>query len=218
MSERLIYIADNQELTREGMISYLKKFFNGEANVEVMSYREELWSKLTNNPFLLVIDHSTFEWNSPDDYKLIRKTWPETSVLVISDVFTYTQAREVINAGISHFILKTSTEEDILSALKAIINKKKFISGEIYDILIQKEKSTKQQVMPARLSPSEIEVARMIAEGKTTKEIAVLKHLSFHTVNTHRKNIFRKLGINTSFELVKYVLNAGLSNDIEYHI
>ncbi|HEX3007444.1 MAG TPA: LuxR C-terminal-related transcriptional regulator, partial [Bacteroidales bacterium] len=54
--------------------------------------------------------------------------------------------------------------------------------------------------------------------GKTTKEIANLKHLSFHTVNTHRKNIFRKLNINTSFELVKYVMNAGLSTDIEYHI
>lgn len=218
MPEKLIYVADNQELTREGIISFVKKFFNGEAVVEVMSYREELLSKLSNDPLLLVIDHSTFEWNSPEDYLLIRKLHPLVSVLVISDVFAYPQAREVINAGIAHFILKTSSEEDILGALKAIINKKKFIAGEIYDILIQKEKTQKQQFLPQKLSPSEIEVARMIAEGKTTKEIASLKHLSFHTVNTHRKNIFRKLGINTSFELVKYVMNAGLSNDIEYHI
>jgi DNA-binding NarL/FixJ family response regulator len=219
MSEKLIYIADNQDLTREGIISYVKKFFNDEVTIEVMSYKEELISKVsTHQPFLLIIDHASFEWNSPDDYLLLRKAAPNTAILVISDVFTYHQAREVIDAGISHFILKTSTEEEFLNALKSVVNRKKFISSEIYDILIQKEQSARYPAVPVKLSPAEIDVARMIAEGKTTKEIANLKHLSFHTVNTHRKNIFRKLNINTSFELVKYVMNAGLSTDIEYHI
>lgn len=220
MADKLIYIADNQELTREGIISFVKRFFNGEAVIEVMCYKEELFSKVNaNKPFLLIIDHSTFEWDSPQDYLLLKKTAPDTAILVISEVFTYSQAREVLSAGITHFILKTGTEEDVFDALKSVVNKKKFISSEIYDLLIQKEQQkVSYPVVPVKLSPSEIEVARFIAEGKTTKEIANNKHLSFHTVNTHRKNIFRKLGINSSFELVKYVMNSGLSNDIEYHI
>lgn len=219
MAEKLIYIADNHELSREGIISFVNRYFNGEAKIELMVYREDIFNKLDRNPFLIIIDHSTFEWNSPNDYVLLRKASPETAILVISDVFTYTQAKDILNAGVLHFIMKSSAGEDFFNAFKSIVNKKKFISSEIYDILISKEqKPATSQALPLRLSPAEIEVARLIADGKTTKEIATFKHLSFHTVNTHRKNIFRKLGINTSFELVKYVMNSGLSTDIEYHI
>lgn len=218
MAEKLIYIADNQELTRAGIISFVNRFFGGEATVEIMTYREQVFSKLARSPYLIVIDHATFEWDSPRDYDLLRKSSPSTSVLVVSDVFTYTQAMEVLNTGVLHFIMKTSTEEDFNNAFKSIVNGKKFISSDIYDILISKDNKPNSKSIPIRLSPAEIEVARLIAEGKTTKEIANYKHLSFHTVNTHRKNIFRKLGINTSFELVKYVMNSGLSTDIEYHI
>lgn len=218
MAEKLIYIADNQELTRAGIISFVNRYFEGEAKVEIMSYRDEIFNKLDKLPYLIIIDHATFEWDSPKDYKLLKEASPEVAILVISDVFTYNQAKEVLNTGISNFIMKTSAEEDFFNAFKSIVNKKKFISSEIYDILISRENKPSQIAIPVRLSPSEIEVARLIAEGKTTKEIANIKHLSFHTVNTHRKNIFRKLGINTSFELMRYVTNSGLSTDIEYHI
>lgn len=219
MAEKLIYIADNQDLTREGLISFLNRYFNGEAIVEVIAYREGLFAKVSEQPpFLIVIDHSNFEWSSPDDFLFLKKTAPNSAVMVISEVLTYAQARDVINAGISYFLLKTSTEEDFFNAFKAVVNKKKYISSEIYDLMIQRDKGIATNSVIVKLSPAEMEIARLIAEGKTTKEIASYKHLSFHTVNTHRKNIFRKLGINSSNELVKYIYNSGLSGDIEYHI
>ena len=219
MAEKLIYIADNQDLTREGIISFLTRYFNGEAIIEVILYREELFTKVKErSPFLIVIDHSNFEWNSPDDYAILKKSATDSSILVISEVLSHSQARDVINAGISHFIMKSSTEEDFFTAFKAIVNKKKFICSEIYDLLIKREASSAKTPVIVKLSPAEIEIAKLIAEGKTTKEIANHKHLSFHTVNTHRKNIFRKLGINSSYELVRYVYNSGLASDIEYYI
>lgn len=219
MTERLVYIADNQDLTRAGIISFLQKYFKEEVVIEEIGYRESLFTKVREySPFLVIIDHMNFDWNSPEDYLELKKNSPETAVLVVSEVLTYSQAKDVINAGISWFIMKTSTEDDFFTVFKAIVNKKKFISSEIYELLLQKDKNVRKFTGAIQLSPSETEIARLIAEGKTTKEIAHFKNLSFHTINTHRKNIFRKLGINSSGELIKYVYNSGLSNDIEYHI
>ena len=69
-----------------------------------------------------------------------------------------------------------------------------------------------------QLTDSEMEIVRLIAEGLTTKEIASRKYISFHTVITHRKNIFRKLGVSSVSELIMYAIKAGWINMIEYHI
>ena len=69
-----------------------------------------------------------------------------------------------------------------------------------------------------RLTPTETEILRDIALGLTTREIAEKRYSSFHTVNTHRKNIFRKLGVNNVHEATKYALRAGLIDSAEYYI
>ena len=68
------------------------------------------------------------------------------------------------------------------------------------------------------LTPAERSVLKEIALGKTTKEIAAEKNLSFHTVNSHRKNIFRKLGVNNVHEATKYAMKAGIGDLVEYYI
>jgi len=69
-----------------------------------------------------------------------------------------------------------------------------------------------------QLTNSEIEIVRMIAQGLTTKEIAVKKFLSFHTIMTHRKNILRKVGVSNASELIMYAIKTGIIDTIEYHI
>ena len=71
---------------------------------------------------------------------------------------------------------------------------------------------------PDTLTVSEKSILREIALGKTTKEIAVVKNLSFHTINAHRRNIYRKLGVNSVNEVTRYALQAGLIDLIEYYI
>ena len=71
---------------------------------------------------------------------------------------------------------------------------------------------------PKNLTASEIEIVKLIADGKTTKEIAAHKSISIHTVNTHRKNIFRKLGVTNVSELIIQAIKAGWINNIEYFI
>jgi DNA-binding CsgD family transcriptional regulator len=71
---------------------------------------------------------------------------------------------------------------------------------------------------PGRLTASEIEIVKLIASGLTAKEIALKRHISFHTVNTHRKNIFRKLGVSNSSELIMLAIKSGWIDNIEYYI
>jgi DNA-binding NarL/FixJ family response regulator len=69
-----------------------------------------------------------------------------------------------------------------------------------------------------QLTTSEIEIVKLIAQGLTTKQIALQKYISFHTVMTHRRNILRKLGVSNASELIMYAVSSGLIDTIEYHI
>ena len=83
------------------------------------------------------------------------------------------------------------------------------------DIIIQQQEEDER---PSVLTTTEMEIVKAIAQGKTTKEIAAERFSSIHTITTHRKNIFRKLGINTAHEVVKYALRAGLIDSSEFYI
>ena len=83
-------------------------------------------------------------------------------------------------------------------------------------ILNQQQQEKAEQ--PNILTDTEIEIVRAIAQGKTTKEIANERFSSIHTITTHRKNIFRKLGVNTAHEVIKYALRAGLVDSSEFYI
>jgi len=125
---------------------------------------------------------------------------------------------ELNNLGINNIILKTAGREEILEALAATLKGKKYYSNELLDLLFDpgEKKSTNEET--GQLTVSEMEIVRLIAEGLTTKEIAARKYISFHTVITHRKNIFRKLGVSSVSELIMYALKSGWINLIEYHI
>ncbi len=111
--------------------------------------------------------------------------------------------------------MKMGKKEVIVEAIKTIS------AGKVY--LCEVAKSIKESGIPKAKQPdvltaTEKMVLHDIALGKMTKEIAQEKNLSFHTVNTHRRNIFRKLSVNNAHEATKYALQAGLINVVEYYI
>ena len=94
---------------------------------------------------------------------------------------------------------------------------KRFICQHAMELLIE-EQSTDSHPETVNLTKTEQEILKDIALGMTTKEIAAKRFSSFHTVNTHRKNIFRKLGVNNVHEATKYALRAGLVDAAKYYI
>ena len=105
-------------------------------------------------------------------------------------------------------------------AIKSALSKEKFINNYISNLLLSDklERASNSLSEDHNLTTTEKVILKEISLGKTTKEIAVEKNLSFHTINTHRKNIFRKLGVNNVHEATKYAIRAGIVDLTEYYI
>ena len=112
-------------------------------------------------------------------------------------------------------VLKDSTRFEIKTAIRSSINGTRFVCQRMTELMMLAEN---QQEEKTALTPTETEILKDIALGMTTREIAEKRFSSFHTVNTHRKNIFRKLGVNNVHEATKYALRAGLIDSAEYCI
>ena len=206
-----IVLADSEILIREGMKSILKddERFNVIDEVENSS---ELRSILVEKqPKVLVLDYALKGHFSTEDVEYIKKNSPETNILAITHDPQKEELFQVLEYGVSSFLLKQCDRNEILSAVHATAKDEKFFCGKVLDIILDKRKSEKVgPCEPTKLTKRETEIVGLIASGEQTKAIAEKLHLSAHTVNTHRKNIMRKLKINNTAELVLYAINTSI--------
>ena len=212
---RTFIIADNQELTRFALESLLRK---DEENVVCRAFDRaglvELLKEHENAVVLL--DYTLFDFADEDYLLIVAERFSLSEWILISDELTPQFIRRVIYS--SHqfsVVFKDGPLQDVREALQAVRKHQRFISQRALEAII-----IQQQVdeAPSILTTTETEIVKAIALGKTTKEIAAERFSSIHTVTTHRKNIFRKLGINTAHEAVKYALRAGLIDSSEFYI
>ncbi|MEI6846524.1 MAG: response regulator transcription factor [Chlorobiaceae bacterium] len=208
-----LVIADTQFLTNEALRSILTPQCNA---VYTVSTKAGLLQYLKKEDISIIItDYTLFDFDSINELGEIKKQYPETRIIILSNLITCIKIKELHDIGIKNIVLKTDDRDELFNAIDTVLKGKKYYSGDVLDILLKKEGPTENASL---LTPSEIEIVRMIATGLSTKEIATKKHISFHTVVTHRKNIFRKLCISSSSELLMYAIKAGLIDNIEYHI
>ena len=140
----------------------------------------------------------------------------QSSWILFSDELEDYFLRQIllVDPGIS-VVMKHNPLQNILDAVTCATYGETYLCDIAESIL---KDSNPQKKEADTLTASEKNILREIALGKTTKEIAFEKHLSFHTVNTHRRNIFRKLAVNNAHEATKYALQAGLIDLMEYYI
>jgi DNA-binding NarL/FixJ family response regulator len=213
-----LLIADSQFLITESLKLLLKN--SGYFIVcKVVTEKTELIKALKQEEISLVIlDHALIDIGGIAELREIKSTFPDLKILVISNNVSKADLVELNAAGISNIILKTTGKEELFEALDATLKGRKYYSNELLDLLFESNERKSQADEGSQLTMSEIEIVRLIAEGLTTKEIASRKFISFHTVISHRKNIFRKLGVTSISELIMYSIKAGWINTIEYHI
>ncbi len=212
-NDKTILIADSQYLTTTALSSLLvEKGYT----VQTAASRHELIGELKSGDVsLLVTDYILFDYRSINDLREIAASQPEIPVLVLCNSINPMQIRELNLAGIRNIALKTDERTELLHAVATALKKKKAYTGSVLDILLHQDGPAQEANL---LTSSEIEIVRLISSGLSTKEIAAKKHISFHTVMTHRKNIFRKLGVSSSQEMMLLAIKAGLIDNIEYHI
>ncbi len=208
-----VVLADTQFLTNEALHSLLSPLYQTFYTVSTKAGLQQYLQKETIS--LIITDYTLFDFDSISDLEDIRKNHPEIGIVILTNVITNVKIKELNDVGIRNIVLKTDDREELFHVIDAALKGKKYYSGDVLDILLKKDGPYEDASL---LTTSEIEIIRMIAAGLSTKEIATKKHISFHTVMTHRKNIFRKLGVSSSPELLMYAIKAGLIDNIEYHI
>jgi DNA-binding NarL/FixJ family response regulator len=213
-----ILIADSQFLITES----LKYLLHREGKYSVNSVnpeKEEIIRFLTNeNIDLLIIDPFISDFTEISDLKSIAVNFVSLKIIVLVNSITRKDLHELNSIGITNIILKSAGRQDIFDVINSALTGKKYYSNELLDLVF--DQNIRNQLNPetGQLTASEIEIVRLIADGLTTKEIALKKFISPHTVISHRKNIFRKLGVSSVSELLILAIRSGWINLIEYHI
>jgi len=213
-----VLIADSQFLITESLKLILNEGGSFISDT-VITGKDEIFKALSETDVsVLIIDPSLIDLNSISEIRDIKLRFPDLIVVVLTNSLSKIELHELNSLGIINILLKTADKEEIFEALQAAIRGKKYYSSEFLDILFEEAEKRSLGDEVTLLTPSEMEIVRLIAEGLTTKEIASRKYISFHTVISHRKNIFRKLGVSSVSELLMLAIKSGWINMIEYHI
>ena len=206
-------IADNQELTRFALESLLQK---EESTVYRAFDKADLVALLKEHESAVVLlDYTLFDFADEEQLLIIAERFNLSDWILISDELTPPFIRRVVYS--SHqfsVVFKDGPLSEVKEALRAVERHSRYLSQRALESIITQQKEEDDNI----LTQTETEIVKAIAQGKTTKEIAAERFASIHTITTHRKNIFRKLGINTAHDVIKYALRAGLVDSSEFYI
>ena len=217
---RKYIIADNQDITRAGILFLLGLQKEIQVIVEADS-KAELIRELRLHPdAVVVLDYTLFDFNTADELVVLHERFKDADWLLFSDELSLNFIRQVVlPAKAFSVVMKDSSKEEITTAMQFASRKERFICNHISNMLPTGNSAAATAMQDDHLlTAREKVILKEIALGKTTKEIAAEKNLSFHTINSHRKNIFRKLGVNNAHEATRYAMRAGIVDVAEYYI
>lgn len=212
MGATSIVLADSQYLIRLGLKNLIRSVAGFSIKTEA-SNESELLSFLKKEKADVII----LDYNQPGAFDIstiqkVNKIAPQSNFLIISADNNKNNIYEVLELGVNSFLTKQCEEDEILNAIKATAKGDKFFCNNVLNYILEKSFSPEidGDCSPTPLSFREIQIVKLIVAGKIAKEIADDLNLSTHTVYTHRKNIMKKLELNSTSELVIYALNHGI--------
>ncbi|MBQ6228477.1 MAG: response regulator transcription factor [Prevotella sp.] len=209
-----IILADNQDITRAGLQFVVGQM--GECQCNVANDKAGVIALLKTAPDAVVIfDYTLFDINDADEMLILSDRFPKTMWILFSEDLSLDLVRRLIASSTQiSVLLKESPLAEIKECVRQALLSRRFIGQRVAEMLLTAQPAEEKAI----LTRTETEILKDIALGMTTREISEKRFSSFHTVNTHRKNIFRKLGVNNVHEATKYALRAGLIDPAEYYI
>ena len=209
-----IILADNQDITRIGIQALLTKVGGDKYPQERVETIDELESvMLRSEAPVVILDMDSMEIHSAQELLLLYEKQPMTRwVLFQQEVSDQLLAAFGGMPSVS-IILKSNSAEEIRAALKSVLQAERYLCHQVTNRILSRRK----QEEDSHLTQSELEILRLIALGKSVKEIAALRFSSAHTIVTHKKNIFRKIEVNSVYEATRYALRNGLIES-DYYI
>src|ERR1700729_2475152 len=211
MATMKVLIADDHEIVRKG----LRAILDGQRECEVVGEAADGRNAVTMAkelvPDVVVMDLSMPSLNGLEATRQILKMRPQTKVLILTMHESDPLIREVLDAGARGYILKTDAGRDLLAAIEALRRNKTFFTSRVAQMILDGflKGDSRMHESPAgavRLTPRQREIVQLLAEGKSSKEVAVALDLSVKTAETHRANIMRKLDCHSVSEVVRYAI------------
>ncbi|MDX1779131.1 MAG: response regulator transcription factor [Thermodesulfobacteriota bacterium] len=214
MNTKLLLV-DDHKIMRHGIRSLLEKQAGMEVLEETNNGRTAIELARTLSPDVIIMDIAMHDLNGIEATRQITAELPEVKVIMLSMHSDRQMVADALQAGASGYLLKDCEFDELVRAIETVVSKRTYLSPEIADILVENfvrksppEESSASSVLTSR----EREVLQLLAEGKTTREIANTLCLSTKTVETHRRQMMEKLNIYNVANLIKFAIRKGLTS------
>lgn len=210
MSIRLV-MADDHALLREGIRARLGAYEDIEVLGEASNGKEALTLIREKDPDLILLDLSMPTMSGLEVARELKQAKCRTKVLILSMHENPEYVRQMIASGVRGFVLKDSSSDDLVRAIREVASGHAFFSPRISKELLEEKAVTPEQKLQKRaLSKREMEILSLIAGSLRNKEIAEKLGLSVRTVETHRSRIMKKLGVDNVASLTRYAVSLGI--------
>ena len=206
-----VLIADDHGIVRSGLRLLLERQPDIEVIAEAADGAEAREIAVRERPDLAILDVRMPKLTGLQVTRELKKQAPEVSVLILSMHDDERYLFEALKAGASGYVLKTQADADLMEAIRAVERGEPFLTPAAQQALIKDVlERGRQSGDEEELTPREEEIVKLVAEAHTTRQIAEILHLSEKTVENHRGNAMRKLGMRDRVELVRYAIRRGL--------
>lgn len=210
-----VLLADDHDLMRQGVRSLLEAHANFQVCDEASNGREAVDKAIEHQPDVAVLDISMPKMSGLEAAREIHSHLPETQILIFTVHDTDELVRDVLNAGAHGYILKTDAAAHLVAAVEAVARNNLYFSAGVSKFVMESLANSGDKPefdpLPDSLTTREKDIVRLLALGKSNKEVATDLFISVRTVETHRRTIFRKLEINSVAELVMYAIRHRLA-------
>jgi DNA-binding NarL/FixJ family response regulator len=209
-----IVVADDHTLIRRGIVALLNAQADMEVVGEAASGKEAMEQTARHTPEVVLLDVGMPEGNGLDTARQIKQRFPETQVLMLTMHDRQDYLFEALRAGAAGYILKGADVQDLLAGIRAVRRGEVYLyptlTKRLLSDFLRRAESGEDSGHLGSLSERERDVLRLIAQGKTSNEIAQMLFISPHTVQTHRDHIMEKLNLHRKAELIRYAIPTGL--------
>jgi DNA-binding NarL/FixJ family response regulator len=212
MSAFRILIADDHEVVRRGIRALIEGHTGWEVCAEATDGREAVEKAIELHPDIVLLDVGMPNLNGLDAARQILAANPRTRVLILTMHDSEQIVREVLEVGARGFLLKSDAARDLVAAVEALQRRTTFFTSSVAEIVLNGYLNRRgdDKLVKDRLTAREREVVQLLAEGKTSKEVAVALKLSVKTAETHRTNVMRKLDLHSVADLVRYAVRNNI--------
>lgn len=209
-----ILIADDHTIVRQGLARLLEDHAGFKVIGEAVNGNMAIEKSLALKPDVVIMDIAMPLLNGIEAARRIRRHLPQSKIIILSMYAHEHYIHELLEAGISGYLLKDSSGRDIIDAIQAAMKGETFLSPPISKVLVDRylslRKSSPKEERFNQLSNREREIFQLIAEGHSTKKISQMLCISISTVKTHRQKVMEKLEVDSPAQLVHYAISLGL--------